>query len=491
MQEIPLLSVGELVRAYELHELTPLDVVASLAERIENAEEQIHAFTTVCLDRATEEARRATDRLKRREPLGLLDGVPFATKDMLDSEGVRTTYGSPIFARHVPHTDADAVRRLRGVGAIMVGKTQTHEFAWGITTENRHFGTTRNPWNPGISAGGSSGGSAAALASGEVPLALGTDTGGSIRIPASFCGVFGHRPTFGLVRTDGTFSLAPSLDVVGVMARTVDDVGCALSVLCGRDGTDFERARGDLNRCRIGVDERLVAHGLVADAVAAAFERVCAALASSGAVLVPVTLPDQAVAYEAFACLQRAEALAVHRAAGLYPGQSNAYGREVGARLAAAERISAEEVCAAIRQREQVRAGWLIAFESVDFVLTPVSPAPPLQLGAGEVADAAFRAAVLPYNVAQSLAGLPACALAAGVDDQGLPVGVQLSGRPCSDFAVLGAAGALSECLPQVGVSWPVPSRSATAGGHAQGRVGANPPRCIQSAGTPGRGQEI
>jgi aspartyl-tRNA(Asn)/glutamyl-tRNA(Gln) amidotransferase subunit A len=190
------------------------------------------AFTTLCLERASEEARSAEQAYLGGMGQGPLAGVPFGAKDVFDSEGIRTTYGSAMFSDHIPAADAAAVRRAREAGGILIGKTQTHEFAWGITSVNFLMGTSRNPWSVERFSGGSSGGSAVALAAHLVPLALGTDTGGSIRVPSAFCGIVGLKPTYGRISKAGIFPLANSLDHPGPMARTPIDA--ALLRRCGR-----------------------------------------------------------------------------------------------------------------------------------------------------------------------------------------------------------------------------------------------------------------
>lgn len=205
------MTARELLAGYAAGDFTPTEVVQAVAERIAGVDQSVGAFTTLCLERAIDEAR-ATERGERTGPLA---GVPIGVKDLFDSEAVRTTYGSPMFEGHVPQRDAEALRRVRAAGAILVGKTQTHEFAWGITSVNELLGSTRNPWALERISGGSSGGSAVALATGEVPLALGSDTGGSIRVPAGFCGVVGLKTTYGRVSLAGAWPLARSLDHPG------------------------------------------------------------------------------------------------------------------------------------------------------------------------------------------------------------------------------------------------------------------------------------
>jgi aspartyl-tRNA(Asn)/glutamyl-tRNA(Gln) amidotransferase subunit A len=230
------LSAKQLLEGYRERRFSPVEVVDALAGRIEELDPGLGAFTTLCLERASDEARAVEQQYARGEPAGRLAGVPFGVKDLFDSEGVRTTYGSPMFADHVPTADAEAVRRARAAGAILIGKTQTHEFAWGITSVNFLMGSSRNPWNQQLMSGGSSGGSAVALAAELVPLALGSDTGGSIRVPSGFCGTVGLKPTYGRISSAGVFPLARSLDHPGPMART-PDVALLFSAIADPSGS--------------------------------------------------------------------------------------------------------------------------------------------------------------------------------------------------------------------------------------------------------------
>src|SRR4051812_45442943 len=290
------LSARELVDGYGSRAFSPREVVDALAERIERLNPSLGAFTELCLDRARAEAEEPRP--------GPLAGVPFAAKDLLDADGVRTTYGSRMFAAHVPDRDAAAVAALRAAGAILIGKTQTHEFGWGITSVNDAMGSSRNPWDPSLVPGGSSGGSAVALAARMVPLALGTDTGGSVRIPAAFCGVTALKPTFGRTDARGAWPLAPSLDHVGLMARTPEDLALALSVADRRPQTADRRAalRG------VAV---VVGPGVPDDAIAV--------VEGLGARFVERALPDPARCEAVFATIQLWEAARVHEQAGLYP----------------------------------------------------------------------------------------------------------------------------------------------------------------------------
>jgi aspartyl-tRNA(Asn)/glutamyl-tRNA(Gln) amidotransferase subunit A len=403
------------------------------------------AFTTLCAERAREEARACERAYAAGEPAGELAGVPLAVKDLIDSAGVRTTYGSPMFADHVPAADAEALRRARAAGAILLGKAQTHEFAWGISSVNELMGTSRNPWSPDRMSGGSSGGCAVALAAGLVPLAIGSDTGGSIRVPSALCGTVGLKPTFGAVSTEGVLPLAPSLDHVGSMARTPDDAGLLLAAMGGPRAVGASTAPR-LDGARVGVCRDMHVVPLTA-AVQAAFDAAVATAAELGAEVVELALPDAADIHPAFVTIQRAEALRSHRRAGLWPGRRDEYGADVRSRLEAAEGVTLDDYVAAVQTRERMRGEVGRLFERADLLLTPVAAGPPLPIGEERVLHAGseidFRTLVMPYTVPHDLLGLPACTVRAGLDELGIPVGVQIAGPCWSDATVVATAGAL------------------------------------------------
>jgi aspartyl-tRNA(Asn)/glutamyl-tRNA(Gln) amidotransferase subunit A len=371
------LGATELIAAYRARELSPVEVLEDCIDRIQT--QGTNAFTTLTFESAREQAREAQRRYAD-DTARPLEGVPTGIKDLFDTAGVRTTYGAKLFEHNVPREDAEAVRRLRHAGAVMVGKTTTHEFAWGLSGVNEHYGTPANPRHPGHVPGGSSCGSAAALAAGEIALALGTDTGGSIRVPATFCGVVGLKPTHGAVSLAGCFPLAPSLDHAGPMARTVEDLALAFEVLTGRPlpPVAHEDPPGE-------------------------------------------EIPDTR---ETFAPIQLAEALRVHQRAGLWPHRRDRYGADVAHRLEMAEAVTLEQYLDAAADRERLKA-------EVDDRLhvTPVADGPPPLLAE----HTRTRELVLRHTATQDLLGLPACAVA----------GVQVTGPPGSEARVLAVAKAL------------------------------------------------
>ena len=369
-----------------------------------------------------------------------------------------------MFAAHVPSRDAEAVARARRAGAILVGKTQTHEFAWGITSVNELIGSTHNPWAPERVSGGSSGGSAVALAAGEVPLALGSDTGGSIRVPAALCGVVGLKPTYGRISAAGAWPLARSLDHPGPMATTPADAALLLEAIAGVDPADpatvdvpLGDVAGELRRglggLTVGICSDLELVPLAAD-VRAVYDATVQALEAAGARLVDVVLPEAELIFPAFRTIQAAEALETHRRAGLYPARRAEYGADVLGRLEAAEEVTLEQYLLASADRERVRAAFGRLFGSCDVLLTPVGAGSPTPIGQETVwhegVELTFRELVMSFTTPQDLVGLPACALRAGFDALGIPVGMQFTGPPWAEARVLRAAQGLFDVTPDV-----------------------------------------
>jgi aspartyl-tRNA(Asn)/glutamyl-tRNA(Gln) amidotransferase subunit A len=354
-------------------------------------------------------------------------GIPVAVKDLLDTAGLVTTYGSALFAGHLPERSAEAVLRLEAAGYAVAGKTNLHEFAYGISSQNPHFGTVPNPRFPGRLAGGSSGGSAAAIAAGDVELALGTDSGGSIRIPAAWCGVAGFKPTFGLVPADGCFPLAPSYDHVGPLASTVE--GCTELMRALAPG--FEAAElASLEELEVGVAWLDKADPLVrarVEAAAAVFPRGRAA--------------DFPLVDRAENALFMREVADVHRA--LYPEHADGYGENVRWKLERCLAVTDAEVGTARRLHDEYRARCEKLFAGLDLLVTPTVEfvPPPADVDEREIRGRATR---LTYPL--DVLGWPALALPCGPAEEGLPASVQLVGRPGDDARVL-AAGALLASL--------------------------------------------
>jgi aspartyl-tRNA(Asn)/glutamyl-tRNA(Gln) amidotransferase subunit A len=443
VQEFAYLTAVELLGLFTAGEASPTEVVEASIRRIEALDPSLGAVVTPAFETAVDEARAAESRHASRDAR-LLEGVPVVVKDMIDVAGVRTAYGSSIFRDNVPTADAALVARLREAGAVILGKTNTHEFAWGITTENPHWGDTRNPWDRDRVAGGSSGGSAVALAAGFAPLAVGTDTAGSIRIPSAFCGTCGLRPTFGSVDAKGVFPLAPSMDVPGPMARTPGDVRLLWEAL-GGTGREPE------GRPAVALVSAATGGARPEPAVSGALAAAAAGLEAAGAEVHAEPLPEVRDAYDVLSPIQLAEAGQVHRHAGLWPLRAGDYGRDVRQRLERSAGVGLDDLLAASRARAAIRGAMMRATQGGVLLLSPVSAVPPTRLG--EEGD--FRGHVLPYTSPAALAGLPALALHAGFDDLGIPVGVQLTGPPGSEHALLSLGAAYHAATPDLNAKRP------------------------------------
>jgi len=353
-------------------------------------------------------------------------GIRLAVKDLLDTEGMRTTYGSAVFAEHVPSTTAESVRLAEAGGYANVGKTNLHEFAYGTTSENPHFGTVPNPVAPGRIAGGSSGGSAAALAASLADVALGTDSGGSIRIPAACCGIVGFKPTYELVSTAGCFPLAPSFDHVGPMARTVEECVALLEAIT----PDFSYAElGSLEEIVVGIAWTDEADLLVAERV----REAAGHFPRSRSVKWP--RPE-------IGALFMHEVADVHRE--LYTENGELYSEEIAVKIERCLAVSDAEATRAGQARAEYRERCLELLDGLDLLLTPTLQcvAPPTGIG-----DLVLRERLIANTLPFNTLGWPALALPCGAAEDGLPASVQLVGRPGADALVLAAGARLASLI--------------------------------------------
>lgn len=432
-------------------ELSPGEAVADSLERIERLDPLLNAFVSVRAEEALAEAR-ALERARERGPL---HGVPVAVKDVIDVAGARTTAASRILAGNVARADAAAVERLRAAGAVVVGKLNTHEFAFGATTTSPHFGPARNPWDTGRISGGSSGGSGAAAAADLVAGTLGTDTAGSIRIPACLCGVTGLRPSTGRVPNRGVVPVSWTLDTVGPIARTAEDCALLLQAIAGRDPADPATAaapvpdyaaalRGGVRGLRVGV----VAHLLegAEPAVAAAAEAALAELASLGARVEPVEAGFLREADVATQLVMLPEAAAAHLP--WLRERLADYGADVRARLLAGLLLPGTAAVTGQRARRLLFAEATRLFDEHDLLAAPAMPVPAPLLGEETVSvhgrRLPYRLALIPFNSPWACLGLPAASVPCGLA-QGLPVGLALAGRRLAEATVLRAAHAYQQ----------------------------------------------
>ena len=437
------LSAAELARAYAERRLSPVDVTRELLERIERLDPDLRTFITLMPDRALDQARAAEAALARGGA-GALCGVPLGIKDLFDVAGVRCTAGSKILAGRVPDQDAFVVERLLAAGAVPLGKQNLHEFAYGFTNTNAHWGTCRNPWNRERVPGGSSGGGAAALAAGLCTLALGTDTGGSIRIPAAACGVVGLTPTYGSVSRRGVFPLSWSLDHVGPMARTVEDVATLFDAIAVPDPEDAwcvarepgESVLADLSLgvrgLRIGIPGSPFIDG--ADpAVTKAVDEAAALLETMGARRVAIDAKPLATAYTAVHALVASEAGALHER--WMRERPQDYGTLVRQSLSYGFLVSGADYVNARREQSRAIRALEAMLEQADVLMTATLPRGALVIGEPTPREpaTAWNRLVSPFN----LTGVPALSVPCGFDRGGLPIGLQIVGRAFDERMVL------------------------------------------------------
>jgi aspartyl-tRNA(Asn)/glutamyl-tRNA(Gln) amidotransferase subunit A len=429
--------------------VSPAELTEACLARIEAVEPRLNAFVTVTAELARAQARQAGDEIAAGRYRGPLHGIPVAVKDLFATNGIRTTAGSRILADWIPDEDATVVRRLREAGAVLLGKLGLHEFAYGISSVNPHFGDVRNPWDTTKIPGGSSGGSAVAVVAGEAYAALGSDTGGSIRIPASLCGCVGLKPTFGRASLFGAIPLSWSLDHPGPLARTVRDVAVATATIAGHDPRDpisADRPVPDFiagidvgpQRLRIGVPADHVWDGCdpaIATAVRAAIE----ALARAGAEILEVRWPRAAEYATAASAVLGVEARAFHE--GAFPGRSAEYGPLVRARLASQGDVDAEAYARSMRLLLEARAGAADRdLDGVDVLAMPTVPSRAWTIA--EAKDIARPSEWTRVTRIFDLTGQPAISIPCGIDPDGIPVGLQFAARMWDEAAALRAARA-------------------------------------------------
>jgi aspartyl-tRNA(Asn)/glutamyl-tRNA(Gln) amidotransferase subunit A len=426
----------------------PVELTRQALAAIEASQPSINAFVTVDADGALAAAEQARAERARGVDRGPLHGVPVAVKDIVDTAGVTTTMGSRHFAGHVPTTDAEVVTRLRAAGAVIVGKTTTHEFAFGPTGDRAANGPGTNPHDPTRMAGGSSAGSAAAVAAGLVALAVGTDTGGSVRIPAALCGVVGIRPSMGRVPTDGVFPLSWSLDTVGVLAGDVAATRTGWSILTGESAGPPAVSLAGLRVGQVIGEwfERL------APPVADAFADFRRALEAAGVAMTLVPVPDAAELSQLYRTVQAVEALSIHQ--DRLARAPELFDPEVRQRLEAAAAVSAPEYAVARRRLDEVRATAAARLSDVDILVLPTTPVTAPEVNARETdlggGWTVPRDALLAHDALWGVLGLPALSLP--IPSAGpLPVGAQLVGRPGQDEELLAAALAIEAVASPTG----------------------------------------
>jgi len=445
MIDLTIIEASDLLRQKKL---SPVDLTKACLDQIDRLNPTLNAFITVTREGAIADAETAERELHQGDRRGPLHGIPIGLKDLIDTAGVKTTCGSALFAERVPAEDAEIVRRLKRAGAIIVGKQNLQEFAWGGTSASSHYGPVHNPWDVERIAGGSSGGSAAAVAAGMCFAAIGTDTGGSIREPAAFCGIVGLKPTYGRVSTRGVFPLSRSLDHVGPICRSVADTALMLEAIAGYDRSDFTSVDyptekyaeflGVSRRLRIGVARELFFDGLDSE-TSIAIENAIKVIGERSSDVVEIELPDVPTT------IQAPEVLAIHQK--YFDSSPELYRKWMRGRLKQATGVDTVNYIQGVQEMLRIRRSISDVFEKVDLIVTPTTPVPPLTIAealemslpgpAGEL----WLRNTRPFNIY----GLPTISIPCGFTSQGLPIGLQIAGPHFAEGSVLAFAHAFEQ----------------------------------------------
>jgi aspartyl-tRNA(Asn)/glutamyl-tRNA(Gln) amidotransferase subunit A len=447
-------TIREAGQSLRKRRLSAVELATAAISRIDRTNSSLRAFITVTAGYALERARVADVELRTGRDRGPLHGIPIAVKDLFATRGVLTTAGSKVFANLVPEYDSTTVERLEKAGAVMLGKLNMHELAYGITSANPHFGAVRNPWNPEHSPGGSSGGSAVAVAANIVYAAMGTDTGGSIRIPAAFCGTVGLKPTYGRVSRHGVLPLAYSLDHVGPLTRSVYDAALMLNAIAGFDARDDSSSHhptvdftpeegGSIRGLRIGFAQNFFFERLDHD-VESSVRGACARAESLGAVVKPVVVPDMAAINAIGRMILLAEASAHMEP---YLRERHRIGPDVLSLLEQGRLVAATDYINAQRLRRRARQRFDLLWREVDCLLTPTTPnaapradAQSVRLG-GTEEDVRLATTRLVRGI--NVLGLPALSMPCGLNGSGLPIGLQIIGPAFEEALILRVGAAL------------------------------------------------
>lgn len=457
------LTLSQAAAALSAREVSPVELTDAYLARIAELDPSLNAYVEVTFQRAKEDAARAADEIAKGRYRGPLHGVPIAVKDLVDTAGIRTGSGTAVYRDRVPARDATVARRLADAGAVLLGKTNAHELAFGVTTVNPHTGTTRNPKDPSRISGGSSGGSGAAVAAGLACAAIGTDSAGSIRVPASFCGCVGLKPTYGLVPKSGVTVLSQFGDHVGPMTRTVEDAALVLQVIAGYDAADFSSVpvpvpdyraalTGDIGGLRVGIP-RSAMWGLLDGQVRAAADAALTVLSDLGATLVEVDLPDHLPALgmpgtPGYFSLAIAESKFAHREA--WSAHPELFGPDLSSYYSLPEMTGsmvAESLDNIYAYAQAVRG----ALTEVDVLVSPTVPIAAPAIDAEIVVVDGQELPLVPVaignTVSYNIARVPAVSVPCGSTDAGLPIGFQIAGRPFDEATVLRAAHAYEQAI--------------------------------------------
>ena len=451
------LTITQAAALLEAKELSPVELVAAHLDRITQTDERLNSFITLLADKATAAAASAESEIQSGDYRGPLHGIPIGLKDLYYTKGIRTTVGSKIMRDFIPDYDAAVTERFRDAGAILLGKLQMHEFALGATSENPHDGPARNPWDTTRITGGSSGGSGSAVAAGQCMAALGSDTGGSIRIPASACGIVGHKPTFGRVSRIGVFPLANSLDTVGPMTRTVRDAAIVMNCIAGYDerdqssanrlDEDFTRLLGqDITGMRIGMPQEYF-YDMIEDEVTTAVQEAACTLEGLGAHVEECSIPALNDSISISGTILLTEAAEIHL--DNLREHADDFGADVRGRLEEGAMTPAVSYIAAQRARSEFNRAIADSMKTYDILLAPTTALGAPRLGdrvvdVGGVQEA--KLAIMPrLTRPHNICGIPTVSVPCGFTSEGLPIGMQLAARPFEDALALQVAHAYEQ----------------------------------------------
>ena len=458
-------SIEEVARLFRNRKLSPVELTRVMLARIARLNSKLNAYITVTAELALAQARKAEAELfaprgrKGRRDRGPLHGVPISLKDNIHTAGVRTTAGSKILRDFIPKEDAVVVAQLKDTGAVLLGKTNMHEFAYGVTSNNPHYGPVRNPWDLSRIPGGSSGGSAAAVAAGLCHGSIGTDTGGSIRIPAALCGVVGLKPTWGRISSEGVVPLSPLLDCTGPLARSVRDVAILTAAIYVRVGREANFAnpstlKANPKKFSLGLPQQMFFDALSPE-VRSAFDSALRDLSRLGMKTADISIPLLDETEEAGNLIAWAEAALFHRQQGYFPARAAEYGDDVRSRLETGTKVSAVDFLQALEIQKQLVQQFHLALAEadVDAIVVPTTPidAPLLNQETSRIGanDYPTRALLLRLNRPANLAGTPSLTVPCGFTRAGLPVGLQIMGGASSENALLRIANAFERARPQ------------------------------------------
>jgi len=464
-RDLAFASIEEIGKLFRKRKLSPVELTKLMLTRIEQLNPKLNAYITVTAELALAQAKKAEAELcapsgrKAHRHRGPLHGIPISVKDNIYTEGIRTTAGSRILKDFIPKKDAVVVAQLKKTGAVILGKTNMHEFAYGVTSNNPHYGPVRNPWDLERIPGGSSGGSAAAVAAGLCYGSIGTDTGGSIRIPASLCGVVGLKPTWGRISCEGVVPLSPALDCTGPLARTVRDAAILTGAIYSRVGREPDLAKPETLRLNprkicLGIPRQLFFDALSTE-VRKAFDAAVRDLCKAGMTTTDISIPLLDEVEDAGNQIAWVEAILFHSQQGYFPARASEYGEDVRSRVEMGAKVSALDYLRALEIQEQlvVQLHMALAESDADALLAPTTPivAPLIneettRLGAHEYAT---RALLLRLNRPANLAGVPAISLPCSFTPSGLPVGLQIIGGVSSEAVLLRIANVFESTHPQ------------------------------------------